>query len=205
MKKIVHPVVNVVMLAAIMLVSFTATAFAAGAATGDDGSILDLLRPVYDAFRDGHYVAAGALAVVLLVALIKRYAPGKIGDFVHSDAGGAATTLMISFAGTIAAATGAGQPWTWSILWISGGIAFAAAGGYAVMKKLVIEPMLASSWYQDKVPSWAKAMLAVVLWVFDSRAGADQAIAKAEKDGADAVAANPGTGADAVAGKPEKF
>lgn len=205
MKKFAPPVVQLLGLALILLVSFTATAFAAGAATGDEGSLLELLRPVYDAFRAGHHIAAGALALIFVVAVLKRYAPGKLGKFVHSDVGGVLSALLISFAGAIAAATGAGQPWSWSILWTAGGIAFAAAGGYAMIKKLLVEPLLASSWWKNKAPAWLKACAQVVLWIFDKPAAAAEEISKAEKAGQDAVDASPSSGAEGIAGKPEKF
>lgn len=204
-KKLLHPVLNLAALAAIMLVSFTATAFAAGAAAGPEESLLELLRPVYEAFASGHYVAAGALAVVLAVAALKRYAPGRAGAFLHSDVGGVTATLVVSFAGAIAAATGGGQAWTWSIAWNAGGIAFAAAGGYAMIKKLIVEPLLASSWYQTRAPAWVKAIAKAVLWIFDKPAAGAEVIREAEAAGADAVKANPSGGANAIAGEPEKF
>lgn len=205
MKKLLHPLVELGLLVAIMLVAFSATGHAATAATGDDGSLTDLLRPVYDAFRGGHYIAAGALALVLVVALLKRYAPGKLGAFVHGDAGGVLTTLAISFAGAIAAATGDGQAWTWSIAWTAGGIAFAAAGSYAMIKKLLVEPLLASAWWQAKAPAWLKAGAQMVLWIFDKPAARAETIKAAEKAGEAAVQAEPSKGADEIAGPPETF
>lgn len=200
-RKLLNPVLALLTMVVIMLVSFTASAYAAGAVTPDEGSLLDLLRPVYDAFRGGHYIAAGALAVVFVVALLKRYAPGKLGAFVHSDPGGVLTTLVISFAGAIAAATGSGAAWHWSMLGTAGMIAFAAAGGYAMIKKLIVDPLRASVWYQSKAPTWLKACLGVVFWIFDR----PTAVEAAEKAGDVAVQVNPSAGAEGIAGKPEQF
>lgn len=191
----------------LMLFSFVATAFAAGAATPDDGSLLDLARPVFDQIMKGHYIAAAAFALVLAVALVKRYHffGAKFDAFVHSDAGGALTTLVMSFGGAVATATMGDAPWHWSMLWMSATVAFAAAGGYTIVKKLLVEPLRASTWYQTKAPEWFKAAMQVVLWIFDKKnAGADVQT-DATKAGDAAVAANPPGGADAVVGKPEEF
>lgn len=204
MKSQLDNLFQIAALATIALLTFTATAWAAGTATGDE-SLLELVRPVIDAFRGGHYVAGGALALVFAIALVRRYAPGKVGKFVHSDAGGVLTALTLSFASTIAAYTSAGQSWKWSMLGTAGGIAFAAAGGYAMIKKLIVEPLLASSWYQNKAPAWMKASLRVVLWIFDKPAAAAETIKEAEAAGEAAVKANPSSGANGVAGEPEKF
>lgn len=205
MKKLLHPVAELAILVVIMLGFFKATALAANTAGAEDQSLLELLRPVYDAFRGGHYVAAGALALVLVVALLKRYAPGRLGKFVHSDAGGVISTLAISFGSTLAAYTGAGQSWEWSMLWTAGGVAFAAAGSYAMIKKLIVEPLLASAWWQEKAPAWLKAGAQIVLWIFDKPAAAEIEIQKAEAAGEAAVQAKPSEGAEGVAGKPESF
>lgn len=189
----------------LMLISFVATAFAAGAATPDDGSLLDLARPVFDEIMKGHYIAAAAFSLVLAVALFKRYAPGKLGAFAHSDAGGALTTLLMSFGGAVATATMGGATWHWSMLWMSATVAFAAAGGYTMLKILIVEPLRASAWYKNKAPAWFKAALQVVFWVFDKREPAADAAADATKAGDDAVAANPPGGAESVVGKPEEF
>lgn len=198
-------------LVVIMLLAFTATAHAADAvasAAGADASLGDLLKPVYQAFHDGHYLAAGALAVIFLVALVKRYAGAisqKFGAFMSGDVGGTIATLVASFAGAVAAASADGSPFAWSTLLNAGKVAAVAAGGYALIKKLVFAPLLASSWYQNKAPAWLKATIGAVSWIFDKPAAADAAIAKSEAAGDAAVKAAPGAGADAIAPPGEKF
>ncbi len=203
-KTVISSVVQIGFLALIALGSFSATAFAAGAVDGTDQSLLDLLKPVYEAFKSGQYVAGCALGVILIVALLKKYAPGKLGRMVHSDAGGALTTFMVSAAGSIAAAA-ANSAWKWSMLSQATIIAFAAAGGYAMVKKAIIEPLLASKWYQDKAPGWLRAAMSVVLWIFDKPASDATVIAESEKAGADAVTASPSQGVDGVVPPAEKF
>lgn len=178
------------------LVGFTATSAAAAQAAPDDGSLLDIARPIFDAIMAGRYLAASATALVLTIALIKRYAPGRIGAFVHSDAGGALTTLGMALFGAIATATMGGATWHWSMLWTSLTVGIAAAGGYAVLKKLVVEPLLKP--LAARYP-WLMPVLAVVMWVFDR----PTAIQHAEAEGDAAVAGSPGPGVDGALGAPE--
>jgi len=188
----------------IVLLSFVSTAFAAGAAAPDDNGIGELARPVYDAIMSGHYLAATALALALAIALAKRYAPGKLGTFLHSDPGGALAALGMAFFGAVATATAGGVGWgafSWAMLGTAAKLAALAAGGYALIKKLVIEPFKASSWYQTKAPMWLKSALQFVLWMFDK----PNAGVEATKAGDEAVAANPAGGTEAVVGKPETF
>lgn len=190
----------------LFLVAFAGTALAADAvATQTDASWLDMLRPVYDAFRGGHYVASGALAVVLLVALLKRYGgSGKFGSFVSGKIGSTLTVLVASFAGSIAAAT-ASNAWQWSMLETAGTVAAAAAGGYTILKDLIVDPLIASNWYTNKAPAWLKAGMGLVLWIFDKPAATAATIATAEKAGADAVAAKPSQGVADSLGKPTEI
>lgn len=196
MMKKLSPLFAFLGLVVIALLFFGGTAFAADAVAPTDASITDLAKPVYDAFAAGHYMAAAALALVLSVALLKRYSgTGKVGTFVHSDVGGALTTLTMAFFGAIATATAAGATWHWSMLSTAGYVAFIAAGGYALVKKLVV-PLLKK--LQPKLPAWTAPFFTLVYFIFDK----PDAITTAVKAGDDAVKATPATGADGVTGKP---
>jgi hypothetical protein len=174
---------------------FTATAFAAGAAMPEDANIADLLRPVYDAFVHGNKLYAGMLALIAMVALLKRYAPAKWRPFLYGDIGGSLLTLTGSFAGAMATTLGSGNPVSWMMVKTAGLIAVGAAGGYALVKKLLIEPLLRP--WSSKAPAWLRPLLAMVLWIFDK----PSPIAKAEAAGNAAVAAKPPTGMEGVVGK----
>lgn len=207
MSRIKNTLTNVTQLTAIAglgLASFGATAYAADSVAGTESSLLDLLKPVYDAFRGGNYVAGAALAVVFSVAALRRYAPGRIAKFMRSDFGATLSTFLVAGAGSIAAASPDGS-WSLGMFKTAGGIAVAAAGGYTVIKKLLVDRLVASKWYQDKAPSWLKMGLRVVLWVFDKPAATADTIAAAEQAGKDAVVAAPSNGADGVVGPAEKF
>lgn len=189
----VKSIVSYLSLAVLALVSFTATAFAAGAASPEDGSLLELAKPVYEAVMGHQWWLAASLALVFLCAAAKKYAPGKLGDFLRTDHGGALLVLLMSFGGAVstgllAAGTGA---MTLALAWAALKIALGAAGGYSLIRKLIVNPLLASTWYQEKAPAWFKSIMGLALWAFDK----PTPIEKAEKAGSDAVAANPSTGA----------
>ena len=186
-----------------LLLGLTVSAFAAGAAAPDEGSILDLLRPVIDAFKEGHHLEAGMLALVLAVAALKRYAPEKwgISKFVHGDIGGVVMTLVGSFAGAMATTLAAGDTPSWAMSKTALMIAVGAAGGYAIVKKLLVEPLRNSEWYKTKAPSWFKSVMGVVLWVFDK----PDVAAQAERAGDAAVVAKPAPGVEGVVGKPDEI
>lgn len=182
----------------ITLLGFGATAFAADTATSstDSSSLLELLKPVYDAVTAKNYALAGALGLVALVALIKRYLGGRI-PWLHSDAGGATTTLLMAFGTAMATSLAPGAHLSFDMAKGALLVAFAAAGGYAMLKKL-LAPLLES--LSAKAPPWAQVILRLVLWVFDKPAARDQVLADASKAGDTAVAANPAGGITAVTG-----
>jgi hypothetical protein len=188
----------------IMVTVFSGTARAAQAAATPDPTMDDLLamgRAVIDAFRGGHSIAAGALAVVLLVGLAKRYG-GKVSPklerFLHGDVGGPAAVFLTAFAGSVAIQ--AQGPWKWAILTTGFGVGAAAIGGYVALRKFLIDPILASAWYA-KAPAWIKVPLSLLTFL----ASKPPAIATAEKAGEDAVKASPAEGVDSIAGPATKF
>ncbi len=177
---------------------FAATAFAAGAVTPEDSSLLDLLSPVRDAFANGQYLYAGMLALILVVAALKRYAPEKYGisAFVHGDVGGTLLTLAGSFAGAMAATLGGGESFSWAMPKTALLIAVGAAGGYTMIKRLIVAPIQKSAWFA-KSPAWVKGVLGLVFWIFDR----PSPIAVAEAEGDKAVAAHPAKGRVGFEGK----
>lgn len=187
----------------VALLSFKTVALAASVAGVDDSSsLLDLARPVFEAFSGGHYAYAAALAVIVMVAALRRYAQPKYAVLQSS----VATTLMVlaaSMATAMASALAApGASVTWSLLESSALIGVGASGGFEVLKNLVIDPLLRP--LMSKLPAWAQPIGRVFLWVFDGT-GADQAALDAsDKASKDAVAATPGQGIAAVIPTPPR-
>lgn len=190
--------------AVVALAWFRATAFAATAATGDEGSVIDLARPVYDAFVNHHPALGATLLVVLLVALVKRYAPGKAGTFVHNDLGG--SLLALIGGGALAMSIPLAVPgatWSWGLL--KGGFeaGLLAAGGYAALKNLVVEPLLKPLAARFPALSW---LFDLIFWMFDHVVDAQaDAAKKADAAGDAAVKAAPAQGAAAVLGAPAQL
>lgn len=179
----------------LLLVAFGATSFAAGSATPEDGSLLDLLTPIWEAATGKHWWLAGSLALVASVTAMKKYAPaGRLRNFVDSAPGVSLILLVGSFAGAVAtglvaAGTDAITP---SMAWAAFQVAIGAAGGYAIIKSLLVDPLLASEWYKTKAPAWLKGILSIATWAFTKPDVAKEA----EKAGDNAVAANPPKGTD---------
>jgi hypothetical protein len=198
MRKLIAPLSALLGVCGVALIGFFATANAAQNMAPEDGNLFDLARPIFDQIMAGHYVAAAAFSLVLSVALVKRYAPGKFGEFVHSDPGGALTTLLMAFGGALATATMGGAPWTWAMMWTALMVGVAAMGGYTAIKKLFVEPLLRP--LMAKAPMWMQPLFALVMWIFDKPMAATKS---AEAAGTVAVAENPGTGVAAVTGEPK--
>jgi hypothetical protein len=157
------------------LVAFTATAFAQGTAgVSPDSTALDAAKAIYNAFAGGHYAYAAALLVVAAMAVLKQYSgTGKLARFVHSDAGGALSTLVTAMALALASALVApGAVLTFALLKTSFVVGVGAAGGYAVLKKVLIVPLIQPLYVwlaKSKWTQWAQKPFAVVLWFFDRK------------------------------------
>lgn len=196
--KLVKSLPALVVLGFIAIVAFGATSFAAGTATTatDSTSLLDLLKPVFDAFNGGHYAFAAALLVVALVAVVKRYFSGV--KFVHSDAGGALLALITAAAAASATALAApGATFSLGLLKSALLIGVGAAGGYTVLKDLFVDPILVP--FLSK-RSWGAPVLLVINFVFSHGASAADTKAAAAAAGEAAVTAKPATGVAGATG-----
>ncbi len=170
--------------------SFIGVALAQGAVIPEDGSILDLAKPVYEAILGGQYWLGAMLGLILATTAAKRYLPGKAGEWVNGDYGQPLTVVAIAFGGAAAAtlvAMGPGAVLTGTLAWASLKIAASAAGGYALLKTLLVPFLLK---LEPKAPAWLKWIFPMLLWAF-SKPTAKAAAAKA---GDAAVAAKPATG-----------
>lgn len=194
-KKMIAPVSFL----ALMLVCFLGTAFAAGAVTPDDGSLLDLAKPVLEAVKGGQYWLAASLTLVFACAVARRYGMKRF-PFLGSDAGGAALVLLGSFGGATATSLAAGALPSLAMAWTALQIGIMAAGGFSLVKKLIADPIMGSKWYADKCPAWLKPLISIAMWAF-TKPAADVA-KKAEAAGDAAVKANPAPGTKSTLGDP---
>lgn len=205
MRRVVKAAPLALSLGFIGLLAFSATAFAANAVASPDTSILDLARPVFNAFSGGHYAYAAALGIILLVAVLKKASARYLGDKVvkalHSDAGGSALALAGAAATAMSAGLAApGATVTFSLLKSALLVGVGAAGGYAVLKNLVIEPILKP--LASKAPAWAQPIFTLVFWIFDKPDSVLATEANAAAAGEAAVKANPSPGVAEVLGQP---
>lgn len=185
---------TIVLAALCGLLVFAGTALAAGEVTPDDGTLLDLARPVFAQITSGNYLGAAAFTLVLAVALVKRYSgAGNFGRLVHSNVGGLLTTFLMAFFGAIGTATLASASWSWAMLRAAGGVGFIAIGGYTAAK-ILYSSLVEWSWFKTKAPAWLRAVASVLGLVLDKPA----AIKAAQAAGAAAVKAKPAPGAGKV-------
>ena len=209
MSKFFSRIVALVLLVGVGLLAFSGAAFAQAAATQatDTTSWLDILqtalRPVYDAFSGGHYAYAAALLVIALVALAKRYLAPKY-PILTTNAGGAAMALTAATATAMATAlavpdAAVSLDLVKSALLVGVG----AAGGYAMIKALVIDPLIKP--LAAKAPLWMQPLFSLVLWIFDKSAASAHAAEDAAKAGDAAVADKPAGGLVVVVGKPTEI
>jgi hypothetical protein len=184
---------------------FTATSLALAAVAGDpapaaDPSFWDLLKPIYTAFQSHQYGLMVPLVVILVVAAARRWLGDKWA-FLHTDTGGSLLVLLGAAAtASVPALTIPDAHWTLSLLKSSLEVGFMAAGGYAALKNLIVEPLLKP--LEAKYPAWSP-LFDLVLWVFDHvQSPAQDATKKAESAGDAAVKAAPAQGTAAVLGAP---
>lgn len=165
--------VTVIACALAAFFAFGATSFAAGAAASSDASVWDLARSAYDAVAHGQYAFAAATALVLAVAAARKYGAPR-WPWLRSDAGAISMTLFGALGGAFATAVAAGTAPSWGLAWIAVKIAFGAAGGYAAVKKLLIDPIVKP--HVDEAPIWLRPILKVLVWAFDHAPAANPTV-----------------------------
>ena len=166
----------------------------AGVAHAEPEALLDLAKPVLAAVMSGQYAYAAALALVFAVAAARRYGGARV-PFLRSDAGGALLAVGGAFAGALATSIAASGAISIGLLWSALGVAVAAGGGYSLIKRLIVTPVLEPLAARGGVLG---AVLGVVLWVFRSNP-----VGVAEAAGANAVAAKPSAGVIGIVGAPK--
>lgn len=186
MKKIT----TALLFSAITYFSFIGVALAQGVIVPEDGSILDLAKPVYEAVAGGRYWLGAMLGLVLLTTAAKRYLPGKAGAWVNGEYGQPLTVLMLAFGVAGAAALAAGGPsavMSLALAWAALKVAVGAAGGYTLLKQLAAPFLIKLA---NKSPMWAQPIFSIILWVFSKPTPENLA----KKAGDAAVVAKPPVG-----------
>ncbi len=175
--------------------SFVGVAIASNAVVPEDGSMIDYLKPIYDAFTSGAYWPAAMFLVIFIVTALNRYASkipvvgAKVDAFLDGQYGKPLTVVLLSFAGAVIAALASpGAVMSGAVAWAALKVAATAVGGYELLKQLLV-PIIQK--LGAKAPAWMKPVFDLILWAFSKKS----AVAKAEEAGAKAVAENPAPGA----------
>lgn len=167
----------------LVLFAFTGTALAADVASDPDTS--EVLRQIFDAVVHGQWWVAASGAVIGLCGLARKYMPESWKSGAKGDVVGIATTFGIAAAGAVITTLAApGAAMSFAVVTAAAKVGALAIGGWNILHK-VIGWLVA--W--DKLPGWAKSILALVASFIGS-----SAVKKAEEAGAAAVAANPAPG-----------
>lgn len=157
------------------------------------------LQPLVQKLLAGRYWEATALALVVFCALVRKYGPSISPrmNWVKGDVGGALLVFFGSLGGAAATALAAGTAPSLALLVLATKVAFAASGGYSLVKRIAVPSL---EWLAMRSPQWLHWAFDLALWVFNR----NTAIAIAEKAGKDAVQANPAGGVAAVIGTPKE-
>jgi hypothetical protein len=175
----------------LLLFAFTGSAFAAQAfdPSSADPALLDTLRSVIDAAVHGQPLLAGALAVVLLCGVARRYMPAKWKEGIKGDIVGTALVFLMSFAGALATVFAVPEAkWSAAVMLGAAKVGWIAIGGYTVIH-VIAKWIEQTKWYQEHAPDWLKTVLSLATGIFGS-----DALKKAKEAGDAAVAAEPPKG-----------
>jgi hypothetical protein len=171
--------------------AFMGTSYASNVMQGTVENPLDYVRPLYDAIVSGNYWLAAALALIVVVALARRYIAPHV-PFLQTKLGIALMVLFGSFGGALATAITAGATPGFALVYPALAIAATAAGGYTLLKEL-LAPVLEK--LKAKSPKWLHPVFDLVLWVFTTKERVKEA-------GDAAVKKNPPSGTAGIVGNP---
>lgn len=188
-------ITTTLVVAVAFLASFAGVAFAQTAVASSENP-LEMLRPIYDAVAHGNYWLGGSLALVALCTAARKWGVKYI-PALATDVGATILVLLTSFGTAFAAGAAAGDV-TPATAWLAVKWAVSAAGGWALINKLVAKPLLDSTWFQTKAPAWLQLAARGLLWIFTKPA--EVKALEAQRAGDAAVAAKPAQGISEVAG-----
>src|SRR5574343_597485 len=107
-----------------------------------DASIVDpenfesLLKLALEAVQGRNWVLLAGIALIVAVAVARKLFGSRV-PFLQTDAGGAVTVLVLSFLGAGVSALAQGQTLDGQLILEAFKVAFVAAGGFNLVKKLL--------------------------------------------------------------------
>lgn len=153
----------------------------------------DLIRPLLDALLAGRYVLVLALLVIVATGLIRKV--GAATSWVHTTWGGTLLALATSTATAITVTmASADVVLTATLLWSCLMVGVSVAGGYVVIKNLLVDPILRP--LALKAPAWAQPIFMVIFYIFDK----PNPVVDVLNAGGVALIAVPGEGVTVITG-----
>lgn len=140
-----------------MFMSFVGTSVALAQTNGE---LIDLAKPVLDAVLGGNYMYAAALALVLGVALLRRFGGAKY-PILASKKAAPFMVLAGSFGAALATSLSAGAGVSLVMAWGAIKVAVAAAGGYALLKPILARVPYLGALFSTRVRAKAAGRAAV--------------------------------------------
>lgn len=144
-------------------VAHAATQFVAVAAASED-PLFELTRLLWAAISDGDGVSIVVAVLVMLSALLARFGV-RLTYWFGTSAGRALITLFVTFSSGLSSALAAGTEITWDVIRSVSIFAATTAGGYSLIKALIVEPL--TPWMRDSAPEWLRVGWRGLTWVYD--------------------------------------
>ena len=111
-------------------------AFAQVAGTPDPGNLTSFAQTAFSAVTSHNWALVASLAVIAVVYVLRKFAGPKL-KWITTDRGGAFLVIVVSVAGALANALLAGAHVGWGVLLTALQVGLGAAGGWAVVRKLL--------------------------------------------------------------------
>ncbi len=194
--KSLHWVALAAVLATFASLGYHVASAATSVVVAPDASIMDWVAPAFQALTSGQFAYGTALALIVGIALIKRYSGWS---WLHTDLGGSVFAAAFTVATATAAGLAApGTHITFSLLETAFKTGLFAAGGYVFLKNILMTLIV------PHLPARLIQLLQPVLFIFNgSGKTAAVKVAEAIAAGTAAIELAPSKGVAGVVGTPK--
>lgn len=141
-----------------------AAAELATVAAANQDPLVELVRLLWVAITGGEFISIVVALLVIISSLLARFGV-HLSKWFGTGAGRAVITLLVAFSGGLSSALAVGTPITWGVLRTVIVFALTAAGGYSLIKALIVEPL--TPWMRDRAPEWLRLIWRGLTWVYD--------------------------------------
>lgn len=165
-KKIQAFLIPLVLIISILFLTVRGAQAAAQLATKasiSEDPLFELARMLWVAIDKGEFISIAVTSLVMFSALLARFGV-RLTSWFGTGAGKAVITLLVTFSGGLSAALATNTEITWEILRTVSIFALATAGGYSLIKVLIVEPL--TPWMQNRA-AWIRSVWRALTWVYD--------------------------------------